>query len=122
MKIGFIGQGYVGKSYADNFESRGFEVVRYSIEPQYAGNKAALKKCQLVFIAVPTPTTKKKHDVSIVDSSLKLLAPKTIAIIKSTVIPGTTAALQKKYKKLVVLHSPEFLTSATARRDVDNPT
>ena len=27
-KIGFIGQGWIGQNYADDFERRGFEVVR----------------------------------------------------------------------------------------------
>ncbi len=30
MKIGFIGQGWIGKNYADDFEHRGYRVVRYS--------------------------------------------------------------------------------------------
>jgi len=30
QKIGFIGQGWIGKNYADNFEERGFTVIRYA--------------------------------------------------------------------------------------------
>ncbi|MCX6715946.1 MAG: hypothetical protein NT077_02935 [Candidatus Taylorbacteria bacterium] len=121
MIVGFIGQGYVGKAYADNFEDRGFDVVRYSLESEYYGNKEALKKCGLVFIAVPTPTTAIKSDWSIVKNSLGLLSPNTIVVIKSTILPGTTQSLQSKHKDLVMLHSPEFLTSQTARADVDMP-
>lgn len=122
MKIGFIGQGYVGKSYADNFEARGFAVARYSLDPEYSGNKEAIKTCDVVYIAVPTATTPEGPDFSIVDVSLSLLKPGAIAVIKSTIIPGTTNLLQSKHKKLVVLHSPEFLTSSQARKDVDTPT
>lgn len=111
----------MGKSYADNLESRGFDVVRYSLEPEYSGNREALKECGLAFIAVPTPTTVAGSDSSIVEGSLKLLAPGTIAVIKSTILPGTTQFLQSRYEKLTVLHSPEFLTSQTARTDVDKP-
>ena len=121
MKIGFVGQGYVGKNYADNFEKRGFKVVRYSIDGEYLDNREELKSCGVVFVAVPTPTRKSKSDSSIVASSLKLLAPDTIVVIKSTILPGTTKALQSKYKKLTVLHSPEFLTSKTASKDVEKP-
>ena len=46
MKIGFIGQGWIGKNYADNFEARGYEVVRYSLEPEYAGNQEKIKDCE----------------------------------------------------------------------------
>jgi len=55
--IGFIGQGWIGKNYADDFEKRGYETVRYSLEKPYVDNKEKIKDCDLVFIAVPTPTT-----------------------------------------------------------------
>ena len=37
--IGFIGQGWIGKHYADDFEQRGFNVVRYAKESPYDKNK-----------------------------------------------------------------------------------
>ncbi len=39
VKVGFIGQGYVGKNYADNLESRGFSVIRYSNDVGFKENK-----------------------------------------------------------------------------------
>jgi predicted dinucleotide-binding enzyme len=30
--IGFIGQGFIGKNYANDFEKRGYEVIRYANE------------------------------------------------------------------------------------------
>ena len=65
IKIGFIGQGYVGKNYADDFERRGYKVVRYALEEPYRKNKEQIRDCDLVFIAVPTPTTPKGFDESI---------------------------------------------------------
>ena len=56
-KIGFIGQGFIGKNYADDFERRGFEVIRYALEEPYRANKEKIRECDIVFIAVPTPTT-----------------------------------------------------------------
>jgi predicted dinucleotide-binding enzyme len=56
-QIGFIGQGWIGRHYADEFESRMYDVVRYSLEEQYIGNKDRISTCTVVFIAVPTPTT-----------------------------------------------------------------
>lgn len=38
MLIGFIGQGFIGKNYADDFENRGYEVVRYALEEPYLKN------------------------------------------------------------------------------------
>jgi len=121
MKIGFIGQGWIGKNYADNFEERGYEVVRYAKEPEYQKNKDKIKKCDIVFIAVPTPSTPKGFDDSILEEVLKLISEGKIAVIKSTILPGTTEKFQKMYSNIVVLHSPEFLTEATAKYDAAYP-
>ena len=45
LKIGFVGQGYVGKNYADYFESRGFKTIRYSLEGPYIKNKDLISLC-----------------------------------------------------------------------------
>lgn len=121
LKIGFIGQGYVGKNYADNFEDRGFQVVRYSLEKKYIKNKDKIKECDIVFIAVPTPTTPQGHKSDLVENVVSLVGSRKIAVIKSTVLPGTTDKIQKKNKDKIILHSPEFLTEKTARYDVENP-
>ena len=42
-KIGIIGQGWIGKNYANEFEERGFEVVRYGLEDEYFNNKSKIK-------------------------------------------------------------------------------
>ena len=51
-KIGFIGQGWIGKHYADDFENRLYDVVRYSLEEPYIQNKEQLKECQIVFVEI----------------------------------------------------------------------
>ena len=119
--IGFIGQGYVGKNYADDYEERGYSVIRYSLEPAYIKNKNKIRDCDIVFVAVWTPTTPKGFDSSIVESVLKLAKKGAIVVIKSTVIPGTTVRLQKKFPHLIVLFSPEFLSVGTAAEDARHP-
>jgi len=119
--IGFIGQGYIGKNYADDFERRGYRVVRYALEEPYRKNKEKIKDCDIVFIAVPTPSTLKGFDASIVRSALALVGNGKVAVIKSTVLPGTTEALQKRYPGRIVLCSPEFLREATAAHDAAHP-
>ena len=121
QKISFIGQGWIGKNYADDFENRGFKVVRYSLEEPHINNGDKIKSCDVVFIAVPTPTTPKGFDASILRQALKKVGKGKIAVIKSTLLPGTTEKLQKENKNIYVLHSPEFLTEATAARDAANP-
>lgn len=121
MKIGFIGQGYVGFNTANDFEARGLSVVRYSLEAEYIGNKDAIKACDIVFVAVPTPSTPQGFDYSIVEKELALVGDGKIAVIKSTLLPGTTDALREKYPSLTIVFSPEFLCESTAARDAREP-
>ncbi len=120
LLISFIGKGYVGKNYADDFEERGFNIIRYDIE-KYKNNKNKIKKCDFVFIAVPTPTNKNGFDSNILESVLPLIGENKTAIIKSTIEIGTTRKLQNKNPKINLLHSPEFLTEKTAQKDAKNP-
>jgi nucleotide sugar dehydrogenase len=120
-KIGFIGQGWIGKNYADNFESRGYQVVRYSLEAPYRANRDLIALCDIVFIAVPTPTTPDGFDDHIVREAVTLVGPGKIAVIKSTILPGTAESVQAENPGIIVLHSPEFLSEASARYDADNP-
>lgn len=119
MRIGFIGLGWIGKNYADDFEERGYKVVRYSRTK--LETKGEIANCEIVFIAVPTPTTPKGFDYSIVEEVLQLVGKGKIAVIKSTILPGTGEKLQKKFKNIFVFHSPEFLAEATAHHDARNP-
>ncbi|MFA5838554.1 MAG: NAD(P)-binding domain-containing protein [Candidatus Paceibacterota bacterium] len=121
LNIGFIGQGYIGKNYANDFENRGFSVVRYSAEEAHKHNKEKIKECDIVFIAVPAPTTPKGFDDSIIKEALKLIGKNKTAIIKSTIPVGKTEELQKKNRNIYIFHSPEFLTEATASYDAAHP-
>lgn len=119
--LGFIGQGFVGKNYADSFEDRGFAVIRYSNEEPYIQNKEELQKCDFIFIAVPTPTTPEGVDLSIIRDVMKLVRPNQIVVIKSTIPLGTTEEIQRGYPDHIILHNPEFLREKNARQDVDEP-
>lgn len=121
LKIGFIGQGWIGKNYADNFEARGYNVVRYGLEEQYCRNKDKISECDIVIIAVPTPSTPKGFDDSIIRNVIKLVGKGKIAVIKSTLLPGLTEKLQEDNPYCIVFHSPEFLREANAKEDTDNP-
>jgi len=121
MKIGFIGQGWIGRNYADDFENRGYEVVRYALEEPYLKNKDRIAQCDMVFIAVPTPTTSEGFDDSYLQKTLPLIGTGKIAVIKSTVMPGTTLKLQKEHLDKIILHSPEFLVEKTAAYNAAHP-
>lgn len=119
--IGFIGQGWIGRNYANDFEARGYNTVRYGLEEAYAQNKDKIRECNFVFIAVPTPSTPHGFDSRIVAEAVSLVGAGNTAIVKSTLLPGTTNALQEKNPDRYVLHSPEFLTEATAEYDAAHP-
>jgi UDPglucose 6-dehydrogenase len=119
--IGFIGQGWIGKNYADDFETRGFETVRYALEEPYINNLEKLQSCRIIFVAVPTPTTGGKFDDSIVRSAVKHAPKGATVVIKSTIVPGTCEAIQKDYPEIFLMHSPEFLREKTAAHDAAHP-
>ena len=121
LRIGFIGQGWIGKQYANEFEARGLSVVRYALEEPYVHNKHLIPECDIVFVAVPTPTTPTGFDDSIVIKAIELVGDGKVAVIKSTVLPGTTKKIQALYPNKIVLHSPEFLAEATAIHDSAHP-
>lgn len=119
--VGFIGHGYVGKNYADDFERRGFTVVRFALEEPYIGNKDRIRECDIVFIAVPTPTTPRGFDDSIVRGAIALAGVGKTVVIKSTIVPGTTKSFQAQYPDRIIFYSPEFLSEATAAYDAAHP-
>lgn len=109
MKIGIIGNGFVGK--ATRLLEGKNEVIVYDINPQlcYPLNLdfEELSTTSVIFICVPTPMEKsgKPHleiVYNVVDKLKKLKGDFHI-IIKSTVPPGTA-------EKLGVHFMPEFLT------------
>ncbi len=132
MTIGFIGQGFIGKSYADDFEKRGYAVVRYGLQSEYVGNKDKIAECDVVFIAVnaatiPAGTVRDdgrpavKYDDSNVRSTPALTKPGAIVVIKSTLPPGMTKSIQEQYPDRIILHRPEFLLETTATKDASSP-
>lgn len=122
MTIGFIGTGIIGKAYAEDFRNRGYEVIQYSLENDFKANKEKIKDCDITFIAVPTPTLPEKgFDFENVEKALGIIGKGKIAIIKSTILPGTTDFLQEKYPDIYLFHSPEFLRARSAMDDAKKP-
>ncbi len=119
--IGFIGQGFIGRNYADDFERRGYQVIRYSLEKEYVSNKDKICDCDITFVAVWTPTTPQGFDLSVLRDVLSVVGKGKVAVIKSTVVPGSTATLQKEFPDITLLYSPEFLSEATASYDAAHP-
>lgn len=120
--IGIIAVGMVGGALQRFFVSTGNTIVVYD-PPKEFTDAAALATCDYIFICVPTPYDEAKggFDLSYVESAFQLIPEGKTVIIKSTVLPGTTEALQQKYPKLKLLFNPEFLTEETADQDMKFP-
>ncbi len=119
--IGFIGQGWIGKNLADNFEERGFETIRFAKEKPYDANSNRIKEADIVFVAVPTPTTPKGFDDSILRSAIGSVGKGQVVVVKSTILPGTTDTLSALYPDLYLFHAPEFLREASVKKDIAEP-
>jgi len=113
-KIGIVGHGVVGKVHQEAFLAANIETVVFDkFETQYSGlaKVEAVNSCDLVFIAVPTPSRP--------DGSCDVTAVEEVVgwvnrpmCIKSTIPPGTTDRLIAKSGKQIVF-SPEY-TGETA--------
>lgn len=128
MRIGVIGQGYVGSAIKLGFDGF-YDVETYDKFDETKSScdlNTMTKKFEIIFVCVPTPMkTDGSCDISIVESVIKDINKsqrKLIVVIKSTVPPGTTNELNKKYKKLSIIFNPEFLTEANFIEDFKNQT
>ncbi|KKS39405.1 MAG: UDP-glucose/GDP-mannose dehydrogenase dimerization [Parcubacteria group bacterium GW2011_GWD2_42_14] len=119
--IGFVGQGFIGKNLADDFARRKYPVVRYALEKPYVENKDQISTCDIVFIAVPTPTTPQGFNDTALRRVLPLVGYGKVAVIKSTILPGKTEEMQKEFPHCLILHAPEFLTEKNAMLDTQKP-
>ena len=119
FKVGVIGFGFVGEAQAFAFSPIS-NVRIYDIDNDKKINTLyETLKSNYVFICVPTPMKKNgDQDLSYIEEVFKKAIPGPIYIIKSTLLPGTTKKLIKKYKNLKIIFSPEFLTERTAKLDI----
>ncbi len=74
------------------------------------------------YIAVPTPPHPETGacDTRIVESTLDALPDGFTAVIKSTVVPGTTQRYHEEYPHLKIAYSPEFLVERQRLEDFAN--
>ena len=142
MRIGIVGQGYVGTALKEGM-SQHYDVETFDINPNLRTTDTVrdlIKSVSMTFVCVPTPMKKDGScDTSIVESVVKDIdeaqqwcldsmlnhgiepaEKRTIIIIKSTIPPGTTNKLNKKYKNVQIVFNPEFLTEANFIEDFKN--
>jgi UDPglucose 6-dehydrogenase len=122
LKVGIIGNGYVGKAISFAFSSFS-ELSIFDINPLKSKNDLdSTHACDFVFVCVPTPMLRNgSQDLSFVDSVFRKATNKPIYILKSTVLPGTTESLINSYENIKIVFSPEFLTEKNSKNDIINP-
>lgn len=140
--IAVIGQGFVGGSLTTVFAEKGFDVYvfdkagkqakgahehkAYSIKELAETIETIDYFSKVYFVCLPTPMFEDgSPDLSIVESALKELSEvpgERIAVVKSTVPPGSVEIWNKKFSEtgLRVVFNPEFLTERTALDDMRN--
>ena len=146
--IAVIGQGFVGGSLTTVMSEHGFDVYVYDKTGKVAAGgkqpltKEALHPCNIkefvescetnkdfskvYFVCLPTPMYEDgSADLSIVQGVLTELSEtegEKIAVVKSTVPPGSSESWNKMFGKtgLRVVFNPEFLTEANALEDMRN--
>ena len=127
MKIGIIGQGFVGNAVYQKFKNY-FDILTYDIdETKCNSDFHYIKKgCDTIFLCLPTPMyedgTCNTSIVEIMLSQINGYGPNKSydIVIKSTVPPGTTEEWNERFKKLNIVFNPEFLTEANAVSDYEN--
>ena len=122
-KIAILGVGMVGGALKDCFENRQ-KIKPFLYDPgKNIGSIEEINKADIIFICVPTPFDKESQSFKLdyVEEACNNITGNKIIVIKSTVIPGTTEMLQKRYSAHKFLFNPEFLTEITAEQDMNYP-
>jgi UDPglucose 6-dehydrogenase len=118
--IGIIGFGVLGKAMAKTI---GGSFAIYDPAAGYP-DESVLDSAQVIFICVPTPMdfTTGEVDLSCVMDAVGRIGSGKTVVIRSTVPPGTTDALQHERPDLSIHFVPEFLREKHAIYDAMYPT
>ncbi len=125
MKIGIIGQGFVGTAVKEGLKNF-FEIETYDLNKKCTCKslKDISGKSEVIFLCLPTPMKKDgEAHLGIVNGVLSELNDldmcKTV-ILKSTVPPTSTSSWNYLYNNIEIIFSPEFLTEANSIDDFKN--
>tara|TARA_R110001592_G_scaffold363007_1_gene679232 strand:+ start:1468 stop:2325 length:858 start_codon:yes stop_codon:yes gene_type:complete len=130
-KIGIIGKGFVGSAVEFGFSAQtGCDSIIkvYDKDPTKSTNtlEETVNESDFIFLSVPTPSNPDgSMHLGILESALQDIQninkrKDNIILIRSTVTPGTTAKLCKKFTKINIVFNPEFLTERSAKFDFIN--
>ena len=129
MSFGIVGNGFVGSAIVHGFVLHVGDILIYDRDTKKSTHSLleVIQGAKIIFICLPTPMNKNgKCDLSIIEkvlteiSSFNVNFDDHVFVIKSTVVPGTTDKLSKKFPKLAFVFNPEFLTERRAKLDFIN--
>ena len=126
MKLGIIGQGFVGTAVFEGLKEH-FNIETFDIEKESTCKSVEelAAKTDVIFLCLPTPMEKDGScHLGIIEPVLESLDNLEnngkIIVVKSTVPPGTTEKWNEKYSCLYIVFNPEFLTEANSIEDFKN--
>ena len=119
MKIGILGQGYVGSAIKIGFEKKYKTLNTFDKYKDSSSTVSSLEELtqssNIIFICLPTPMKENGEcDTGIVEKEIikidQYSNESKIIVIKSTIPPGTTKKIDAKNKNIDIVFNPEFLT------------
>lgn len=129
MKIGIVGNGFVGSSIIHGFVLHVDDILIYDKNQGRSTHTLheVVQQSDVVFVCVPTPMFETGEcDLSIVEGVVDEMCSfgdrnkEMVVVIKSTVVPGTVESLSEKFPNIDFVFNPEFLTERRARLDFIN--
>ena len=139
MKIGIVGNGFVGSSVAFGFSPQcgcEAEIKIYDKDETKSthGLEETINTSDFIFVSVPTPSNpdgsisldiiydvfEEIHNVIEYTKPGDSCDTQPIILLRSTVTPGTTRQIQQKYPLMRIVFNPEFLTERSAKFDFIN--
>tara|TARA_B100000029_G_C17571598_1_gene956789 strand:+ start:928 stop:1788 length:861 start_codon:yes stop_codon:yes gene_type:complete len=131
MKLGIIGQGFVGSAIREGLKNY-YKIYTYDLDREKCNSthQEVCYESDIIFVCVPTPMRKSGEcDTRVLESVVEKINEEVrddknrnrpILVIKSTVPPGTTKRLNQIASLCNVCFSPEFLTEANSFDDFRN--
>ena len=130
MKIGIEGNGFVGSSVAFGFSPQcgcDADIKIYDKDSSKATHSLeSTLTSDFIFVSVPTPSNPDGSiNLDVVynifeEMSVLNYRSDNVFLLRSTVTPGTTRKLQRKFRNLNIVFNPEFLTERSAKLDFIN--
>jgi len=131
MKIGIVGNGFVGSSVAFGFSPPTgceAEIMIYDKDKSKSLNSLSdvVNESDFIFVSVPTPSNRDGSiNTDIVEDVFDEMNQHNyrrdnVFLLRSTVTPGTTRKIQNNCRKLNIVFNPEFLTERSAKFDFIN--